>query len=76
MVRQHWSLSVTDKSGTIVVGVTVFDNGVESVDAWIPGASQSNDWVFNTASGPGGAVHHVTVPGTTWTMRSHSANAG
>jgi hypothetical protein len=75
-VLQHWSLRATDKSGAIVLGITVLNNGMEDVDAWVPGASHSNSWIFNTTNGSIGAIHHVTVAGTTWTMRSSSPNVG
>ena len=75
-VLQHWSLRATDKSGPIVLGITVLKNGTEDVDAWVPGASHSNSWLFNATNGSIEVIHHVTVAGTTWTMRSSSTKVG
>lgn len=73
-VLQHWSLRATDKSGAIVLGISVMDNRMELVAAWVPGASQTNTWTFNTRNASPGSAHHVTVPGATWSLSHSSPN--
>ena len=73
-VTQHWSLRASDNSGTIVLGINVSDSGTEVVGGWVPGTSQSTNWIFNAADPSLATTYQVTVPGTTQTISSSSPN--
>ncbi len=75
-VTQHWSLKASDNSGAIVLGVNVSDNGTEVVSGWVPGTSQSTNWIFNAADPSLATTYQVTVPGTTHTISSSLDSGG
>lgn len=71
-VVQHWSLAASDNAGSVVLGIIVSSDGTEVVSAWVPGASQSSNWIFNTADPSLVAAQEVTVSGTVETITPSS----
>ncbi len=74
-VTQHWSLAASDNAGAVVLGIIVTTDDTEVVSAWVPGASHSSNWIFNTANPSPSAAQEVTVPGTVGTITPSSPSS-
>jgi hypothetical protein len=64
VASQHWSIEASDSEGSVVLGISVYEDGTEAVSGWIPGTSSVTSWIFDASNAVPSATYQVTVPGS------------